>query len=429
MCPDFGPGHRGCLRRTACAGLAAIGFNMSVPLDFAAAAASSTPGPRRSAAGAFAIFVANGIAIGVWGAALPGLRDRVGTDAHGLAILLVVTGICAVASMQFGGRIADRRGAKTPTYAAAVVLISGLLLLSWAPTYPILLVGGAILGLGNGTMDVTMNSLAVDAEKELNRSVMSRMHAGFSIGGLIGSGLVLLLAGQLGLSGSVPIIVAAAGCGLVLAGAYRHTAQGSIAEHHVANGPDRAPGRPPALPPVAWLLGAMAMGFGITEGTGLDWAATHVTDVARVDPGTGALGLVAVSATMVLIRLVGDHAVDRFGRSGVVRFGSVIASGGYLVVAFVSSLPGIVVGWLLVGLGVGLIAPQIYGLAGYIGGGRVLAVVTGFGYTAFLCGPAVIGFVAGLVGLQRAMLVPLVSACVLVVLSLWMPQAPGDEKR
>ncbi len=402
---------------------------MSVPHDSTAAPDLPAPGPRRSAAAAFAIFSANGIAMGVWGAALPGLRDRVGTDAHGLAILLVVTGVCAVVSMQFGGRIADRRGAKLPTYAAAVVLISALLLLAWAPTYPTLLIGGAVLGLGNGTMDVTMNSLAVDAEKDLNRSVMSRMHAFFSIGGLIGSGMVLVLAGRLGRPGWVPLVVAAGACALVLGGAYRHTARGSIADHHAHDGSDGGPVRPPKLPAVAWLLGAMAMGFGITEGTGLDWAATHVTDVAKVDPGTGALGLVAVSATMVAIRLVGDHAVDRFGRSGVVRFGSVIASGGYLVVAFVTSLPTIVVGWLMVGLGVGLIAPQIYGLAGYIGGGRVLAVVTGFGYTAFLCGPAVIGFVAGLVGLQRAMLVPLVSACLLVVLSAWMPRAPADGER
>lgn len=58
----------------------------------------------------------------------------------------------------------------------------------------------------------------------------------------------------------------------------------------------------------------------------------------------------------------------------------------------------------------------------------MLAVVTGFGYSAFLVGPAVIGLVAHAADLQRAMLVPLVSAVGLVAMSFRMPSAPGDAR-
>ena len=124
----------------------------------------------------------------------------------------------------------------------------------------------------------------------------------------------------------------------------------------------------------------------------MDWSSLHVTDVAGVDPTTGALGLIAVSAFMVVIRLLGDRLVARFGRRAVVRFGGLCAALGYLTVTLVSSLPLLVVGWALVGFGVGMIAPQVYAVAGHIGGGRVLAVVVTFGYAAFLIGPAVVGF-------------------------------------
>ncbi len=62
------------------------------------------------------------------------------------------------------------------------------------------------------------------------------------------------------------------------------------------------------IPRAAWVLGAMALAFGLSEGTAVDWSAIHVTDVARVDPTTGALGLIAVNAFMVVIRLLGRPA-------------------------------------------------------------------------------------------------------------------------
>ena len=136
----------------------------------------------------------------------------------------------------------------------------------------------------------------------------------------------------------------------------------------------------------------MALAFGLSEGTATDWSALHVTEVAQVDSTTGSLGLVAVSGFMVLIRLLGDRLVARFGRRAVVRFGGICAAVGYGTVTLVSGLPLLLVGWALVGLGVGMIAPQVYAVAGHIGGGRVLAVVVTFGYAAFLAGPAVVGF-------------------------------------
>jgi MFS family permease len=176
-----------------------------------------------------------------------------------------------------------------------------------------------------------------------------------------------------------------------------------------------------------WLLAAMAVCFGLTEGTAVDWSALHVTDVGDVSPSSGAWGLACVSGFMVVIRLLGDRVVELLGRAAVVRGGAVFASVGYLLTAFADTLPMILLGWCLVGFGVGLIAPQIYALAGHIGGGRGLALVVSFGYAAFLVGPALIGFVAshsGDDGLQRAMLVPLVTAVGLIVMSARLPADP-----
>ena len=51
-----------------------------------------------------------------------------------------------------------------------------------------------------------------------------------------------------------------------------------------------------------------------------------------------------------------------------------------------------------------------------------------FGYAAFLVGPALIGFVASHSGLQRAMLVPVVTAVGLIVMSTRLPSDPTDPR-
>ncbi len=267
-----------------------------------------------------------------------------------------------------------------------------------------------------------MNALGVNVEQARGRPVMSRLHACFSIGGVIGA-LVVVVLGQLLATDITPrwsmwcsaLIVLT-----MLAVLVRMTPQ-SPPRNDSGDGSAREP-----IPPAAWLLAAMAVCFGLTEGTAVDWSSLHVTDVAQVSPSAGAWGLACVSGFMVVIRLFGDGVVERFGRASVVRAGSVCALIGYLFTAFTSGLPLILFGWCLVGFGVGLIAPQIYGLAGHIGGGRGLAVVVSFGYAAFLVGPALIGFVAAHFDLQRAMLVPVVTAVGLIVMSARLPADPTE---
>jgi len=195
----------------------------------------------------------------------------------------------------------------------------------------------------------------------------------------------------------------------------------------VSSAQPRAAGR--RVPAFALLLGAMAFSFGLAEGTAVDWSSVHVTDVARVEPSTGVLGLVAVSSFMVLIRMFGDRAVAAFGRANVVRFGGLMAAAGYLITLVGQPLPVLLAGWALVGLGVGMVAPQVYAVAGHAGGGRMLAVVVTFGYGAFLIGPAIIGALTGWVGIRQAMVLPLVLCLLLVALSgvLSRSERPGEQ--
>jgi MFS family permease len=390
---------------------------------------SSTSAPtsvlssRRAAVAVTTLFAVNGMLLGGNGGALPSLREKLAVTDTQIAVLLFCAGLAGILSMQVGGRLADAIGARTVALSALPVLIAAAVTIALAPSYGVALLGLVLLGLGNGAMDVGMNAIGVQVEAARRKPIMSSFHAYFSLGSFVGAGAVLLLAKGLGVTGGrivTPLMLSLAVVAVVvLVVLLRITPQTAVVEHKV----DGVRAR---IPRAAWVLGIMALSFGLAEGTAVDWSAIHVTDVARVDPTTGSLGLVAVTAFMVVIRLVGDRLVSRFGRRAVVRFGGTCAALGYLAVTLVEGLPLLVVGWCLVGFGVGMIAPQVYAVAGHLGGGRVLAVVVTFGYAAFLMGPAVIGFLVRHLGIHHAMAVPAVLCAAIIALAATMPRSDDD---
>ena len=370
------------------------------------------------------MFAVNGLLLGGWGGSLPSLRDKLAISDGSIALMLFGAGIAGITSMQIGGRLADAVGARRITLAALPVLVLAAATIALAPSYPVAFVGALLLGLGNGAMDVAMNAIGVQVETARRGPVMSSFHAFFSIGNLVGAASVLGLAYGFGLAGGAivtPLLLTlAAVAAVVLLVLVRIAPVAAPVEHRTSDGTRTR------VPRAAYVLGIMALAFGLSEGTAVDWSSIHITDVAHVDPTTGAVGLVAVSAFMVVIRLLGDRLVTQFGRRAIVRFGGVSAALGYLAVTLVSSLPLLVAGWALVGLGVGMIAPQVYAVAGHLGGGRVLAVVVTFGYAAFLAGPAVIGFLVRHVGIHHAMAVPAVLCAGIVALAATMPREDRD---
>ena len=340
---------------------------------------------RTAAIAVTALFTVNGLMIGGYGGALPSLRVKLDLSYSEVAVLLFCGGAAGILSMQIGGRLADAIGARKVSLGALPLIVAATLAFGFARSFPVAVLGAVLIGLGNGAMDVAMNALGVQVESARHRPIMSFFHAFFSVGNLVGAGSVLIMSTHPRADRRLYRDATDDH-----AGGRRRCDAGRAAQDHAGGGCSRAHRRRRSHAASPESPGCSRDGVsrsGCPKAPPSTGPHSTSPTVANVDSTTGSLGLVAVSGMMVAIRLVGDRLVARFGRRAVVRFGGACAAAGYLMVTLVSGLPLLIVGWGLVGFGVGMIAPQVYAVAGHIGGGRVLAVVVTFGYAAFLIGP------------------------------------------
>lgn len=380
------------------------------------------------AAGAVTLlFLYNGLVVGVYAAAIPAFRARFDLTPLQMSGFFIAIGLAAIASMQVSGRLADRHGARRVALAMLPPLIVSITGLALAPSFAWLIGAGVLMGVGNGGIDVAMNAIGVQVERNRPKPIMSFFHGMWSVGNFLGAGAVVALAPLFGGEPAATVLAAALASSALgaaaLVTALRITPETEPVDHTDDTGARIR------MPASAYLLGLMAIAFGLGEGTAMDWSGLHVTEVAGVDVTTGSLGVTAVAAFMVVIRLSGDFLVARFGRRAVVRFGGACSALGYLVAATAGTLPLLLVGWSLVGLGIGMIAPQVYAVAGHTAGGRGLAVVVTFGYATFLIAPALIGFLVSRVGIQQTMFVPAVLLSGLLLLAQTMPGRESIQPR
>ena len=168
------------------------------------------------------------------------------------------------------------------------------------------------------------------------------------------------------------------------------------------------------------LLGLAAFAGHLSEGAAIDWAALHAKMVLETDPALAPLAYTIFSIAMTTFRLLGDPIRGRLGSVPTIRLAGVLATAGYVLVLASPLLgdPLRVVcawtGWALAGMGLATVVPVLFSAVGAAGGrvGRALAMVTAFGYSGLLLGPAVLGFVAEAASLPVALIIPAVLAAV-----------------
>ena len=391
-----------------------------------------------------AVFTVNGFAFANWAARLPAVRSDLHLSPAGIGLILLAISVGSVSMLPMAGGVVGRFGPARTVRFVAPVGMAGFAAAGAATALPhlapeaaaiaVVAVGLAVFGACFGTWDVAMNVEGAQVERRLDRVIMPRFHAGFSLGTVAGAGV-----GSVAAAAGVPVAIHLPAIGVCVAVVAIRAAAAFLARtppSHPAAGPPPADGRPGGrsallaawLEPRTVLLGVLVFGMAMAEGSANDWLALALVDGYGASQSLAAVGFGVFVAAMTVARIAGPNVLARYENVRVIRVSAGLVLAGTLLVIGGALHAGGSGSLIDVGLaGLGAVAWGCGAALGFPMGMTAAAsdphraaarvgVVSTIGYVAFLAGPPLLGAIGQRVGVARS-LIGVVAAVVLAVLA------------
>jgi MFS family permease len=381
-------------------------------------ATTSPPSPARVRSATYATylaFIAAGAAFASWASRIPQVRDALLLTPATLGLVLLASAAGSVISLPLSGPVITRIGSRRTLTVMSILTAMSLagVAIGYHQGRLSVVIALFFLGIGYGSWDVAMNVQGATVERLLGRAIMSRFHAGFSVGTVAGA---LIGAAMVALEVSVTthlLVVAVALSIAVPIGVLSFVPDTAAQEEAVDAA--AAPTTPdvPRSALSAWrerrtiLIGIFVLAFAFAEGTGNDWIAIALIDGYGATAVIGTLGFAVFLAAMTVGRWFGPAWLDRYGRVAINRAPTGASLVGLALFIFGQNLPLAFVGAALWGVGISLGFPVGMSAGAdepAMAAARV-SVIASIGYCAFLAGPPLIGFIGEQVTVLRAMVV------------------------
>jgi MFS family permease len=371
------------------------------------------------------VFAVDGMVFASWSSRLPQVEQMVHASNGSLGIALLGTAAGAFVGMPTMGWLCRLIHPRVVVSFAVVALAASILLPGLTRSPSTLLLTLLAFGAAYGSVDVAMNTSAVQVAEEIGRPIVPTFHSAYSFGGLVGAG-----AGSLAVATRVPVelhfvavaCVAVCCLAIVVRPLLQHRSD-TDRQTNVRVGRDNSSIRSvlrTALPSLA-VAGVLTFGTGFGEGVNANWASIHLVQDAHASAGIAPLGFAGFSLAQAVLRAGGARLTERLGPRRVVSIGALCGACGFGLTLVPSVVPALC-GYVIVGIGLSSIFPMGTAYAGQVAGSAGISVTSSVGYAGVLLGPPVIGLVAAGVGLAAALVIPVALALAILAVSPRMPK-------
>ncbi len=360
------------------------------------------------------IFLLNGLTLSAWVSRIPAIVEKLDMTTGSAGTVMMGMAVGALSSFPVAGKLIDSTGSARATLLFGTLFFSALPVLAVAPNPAVLMVALVLFGFGNGGLDLAMNAQGIEIEARAGRSIINSLHGFFSLGGLIGAMIGAFMAWRhiepLGHFGMVAVL------NLVLL-----VAVGRSMVPDVTSTRSDEPAPFFSFPHRSlWVLGAIALCTAVGEGAMNSWSALYLNKHLHTSEDVAALGYAAFSLAMLTGRFSGDRFVTAWGPAKLIRRSGSLAAIGLGIATLIDQPWSMLPGFVFVGLGLAVVYPLVFSAAGNhptLPRGRAVAGTATVGYTGFLAGPPILGWIAEATSMRSIMVVVVVLCAVAAVLA------------
>lgn len=333
------------------------------------------------------VFTSLNVWFGMWAIYIPSVKEKLAIDKAdlGFAIFFLSLGVFTI--FPVASKIINKLGVGKVTWFAIVLNSFFALFPLLVPNYYLLCTALFLFGMSNGLLDISMNTLVTEIEKEDRQNFMSAAHGFFSLGGVLaGLGSFLIPIINNPFVHMLVVVVLVLGLNLILKKRYY-----TIKAAPVQKEPFSLKLFKPLL--ILGIIGFLSMG---SEGAIVDWSGLYLKEITLAPEYLIGTGFLAYSIFMTLGRFLGDGISNKIGPVKLVASGAFIALVGFVLVISGNTVLAII-GFALTGFGFSVIIPELFRIGGTIKGvesSQGVAFIAGTGYLGFLLGPVILGFIA-----------------------------------
>ena len=359
------------------------------------------------------VFFLYGLCFASWASRIPSIQQSIGLSDAQLGLVLISLPVGLMISLPLAGWLTAKAGSRKIVIIATVLYSLALVSLGLSQNVYQLVSGLFIFGLSGNMLNISINTQAVGVEALYKRSIMASFHGLWSLAGFVGAAIGTFMMGR----GIFPyqhfiliLIIAVTILLLSNRNMLKEDAQQDSNQPLFAR-PDKS----------LINLGIIAFCSMICEGAMFDWSGVYFKKVVVADEAWLGAGYTAFMSTMAFGRFFADWATVRFGIKRILQYSGLLTASGLLISVLFPTLATAIIGFLLVGFGVSSVVPLVYSAAGrskVLSPGVALAAVSTIGFLGFLCGPPIIGLVAGATSLRISFsIIAVMGLCVSIVAS------------
>ncbi|MBM7389201.1 MFS family permease [Clavibacter michiganensis] len=369
-----------------------------------------TPPMRRATAGVGLAFASNGAIFASLLPWYPLLSERLDLGAAQFGLIVACFAVGSIASSALPAPLIARFGA-VPVAVVGTALV-GVAVASAAGATAGWMLALALLAAGflDAVVDVAQNVAGIRVQDAAGRSILSSMHALWSLGAVAGGGVATLAAAagadvrlHLALTGAACLALVLLG-GRLIGPAARAPGDARPAASADPAAPVRRGSRLRRALVVSLPLVAVAICGTMVEDVANNWAALSAVRIGGLPVDVAGVAFIVVIGSQCVGRFTGDALIQRTSRAAVARLGgALIALGGILVVSTTGQVSTLLVGLALAGYGSATLVPSAMSAAAEIPGvsaGAGVTIVSWLMRLGFLVTSPLIGGLADAVDLR-----------------------------